>query len=119
MYLGYNRDNNRYGILTADLWENEGLHCGESFWICIDGDYVHTRIEMNTDGQWYLFGTGLSGEDLEGITIYLQNPDERIYGYPLDVWNSLTEDEQIAIQDRCEYDLQHPEQAEWGIEEGY
>ena len=27
--LGYNQENNRYGILSMDLWENEGSHCGD------------------------------------------------------------------------------------------
>ena len=42
--------------------------------------------------------------------------EEYIYGiYTIEEWNSLSEDEQIAIQDRYEYELQHPEQKEWEL----
>lgn len=46
----------------------------------------------------------------------LTTGDDYIYGYPPEIWNTFTEDEQIAIQDRCEYDLQHPDQKDWFIE---
>lgn len=40
-----------------------------------------------------------------------------IYGiYTLDEWNCLSEEEQIAIQDKYEYDLQYPDQKEWFID---
>ena len=43
--------------------------------------------------------------------------EELIYGlYSLDEWNNLSEDEQIAIQDRYEYNLQHEDQKEWFID---
>ena len=41
--------------------------------------------------------------------------DELIYGYTVDEWNALSEEEQIQIQDRYEYELQHPEQKEWDV----
>lgn len=41
--------------------------------------------------------------------------EDLIYGYTIDEWNALSEDEQIQIQDRCEYDLQHPEQKDWDV----
>lgn len=44
------------------------------------------------------------------------NEPDLIYGYTVDEWNSLSECEQIQIQDSYEYKLQHPEQAEWGID---
>lgn len=31
--LGYNSSNDRYGVLVSDLWEDNGLHCGE----CLEG----------------------------------------------------------------------------------
>ena len=27
--LGYNSQNDRYGLLVSDLWEHNGFHCGE------------------------------------------------------------------------------------------
>lgn len=39
-----------------------------------------------------------------------------ICGYAPDAWNALSEEEQIQIQDRYEYDLQHPEQADWFVD---
>ena len=34
--LGYNSCNDRYGILICDLWENEGLHCGEGVEVLVE-----------------------------------------------------------------------------------
>ena len=39
-----------------------------------------------------------------------------IYGYPPHVWNSMSEGEQENIMTRCEYDLQHPDQADWFVD---
>ncbi len=40
-----------------------------------------------------------------------------IYGiYTIDEWNRFSEEEQISIQDKYEYDLQHPDQADWFID---
>lgn len=35
--LGYNYENDRYGILEYDLWVKEGLHCGECFEVMMNG----------------------------------------------------------------------------------
>lgn len=71
-YLGYNNENNRYGILNRmDLWEDKGLHCGESIDIVIDGKIVNTRIEIK-DNIWYLVDTGLEGNQLEGIKVVIK-----------------------------------------------
>lgn len=37
--LGYNLENDRYGLLVSDLWEKVGFHCGE-------------RLEVMVDGKW-------------------------------------------------------------------
>lgn len=43
--------------------------------------------------------------------------EELIYGvYTIDEWNSLSDEEQIAIQNKYEYNLQHPDQADWFID---
>lgn len=68
--LGYNDQNGRYGLLTSDLWEHDGFHCGESLEIMIDGTWFPTRMEMaweNGEGTWYLAGTPFRGCDIEYI----------------------------------------------------
>ena len=47
--LGYNCNNNRYGLLVSDLWEYEGFHCGDSLEVKVDDKWIHTRIEMAWD----------------------------------------------------------------------
>lgn len=42
--------------------------------------------------------------------------EQPIYGYTLEQWNSMDEDEQIRVQDDYEYRLQHPEQADWFVD---
>lgn len=67
--LGYNRDNDRYGLLVSDLWKIEGFYCGQSLEVCVDDEWVPTRMEMdwNSDGgNWYLPGTPYYG-DLEYV----------------------------------------------------
>ena len=67
--LGYNSENNRYGILVNDLWKDDGLHCGETFEILIDGEWVEDRIEMAFGGEWYLVYSKLRGSDLEYLPV--------------------------------------------------
>ena len=64
--LGYNSDNDRYGLLVSDLCENTGFHCGETLEVMVDAKWIPTRKEMNMAGEWYLVGTPYSG-DLEYI----------------------------------------------------
>lgn len=33
-----------------------GLHCGTGMEVMLDGKWVSTRIEMNINSKWYLFG---------------------------------------------------------------
>lgn len=33
-----------------------GLHCSTGMDVLLDGRWKHTRIEMRTDGKWYLVG---------------------------------------------------------------
>lgn len=46
----------------------------------------------------------------------IKNAENRIYGYTLEEWNSMSEEDQIQIQNKHEYDAQHSDQAEWFIE---
>lgn len=69
--LGYNYKNDRYGILNFDLWEDDGLHCGETFEVYLNGEWVQDRIEMSGT-QWYLVYSNLKGADLEGIKVKIK-----------------------------------------------
>ncbi len=69
--LGYNNSNDRYGILVTDLWENDGLYCGEGVEVFVDDKWVASRMEMawESDGNhWYLVGTPYYG-DLEYVRV--------------------------------------------------
>lgn len=55
-------------------------------------------------------------DDCELLHPDLIEDEVLIYGYPIDIWNKLSEDEQIRIQDSYEYDLQHPDQKDWFID---
>lgn len=47
---------------------------------------------------------------------FAKNKDELIYGYTPEVWNAMSEGEQLQIQNKFEYDYQHPDQADWFID---
>ena len=64
--LGYNCNNGRYGLLSADLWIDTGFHCGEGLEVLVDDKWVPTRMEMNPAREWYLVGTPYCG-DLEYV----------------------------------------------------
>lgn len=64
--LGYNHENGRYGLLSSDLWVNDGFHCGEVMEVLVDDIWVETRIEMKFGGEWYIVGTPYSG-NLENV----------------------------------------------------
>ena len=64
--LGYNSSNDRYGLLSADLWIDTGFHCGEWLEVLVDGKWGETRMEMDAARNWYLVGTPYRG-DLEYI----------------------------------------------------
>lgn len=70
--LGYNSDNDRYGILVNDLWEDDGLHCGETFGVLIDAEWVADRIEF--DNEWYLVYSKFRGSDW----IFMQEGNKKL-----------------------------------------
>lgn len=49
----------------TDLWEHPGFHCGDCMEVLVDGEWVPTRIEMDS-GLWYLVDTPYKG-DLEYV----------------------------------------------------
>ena len=69
--LGFNCDNDRYGLLVSDLWENNGFHCGQTFQVNVDGEWVDTRMEMRFPNEWYLVDTPYSG-NLEYVKARIQ-----------------------------------------------
>lgn len=70
MRLGYNLENDRYGVLEHDLWVNEGLHCGECIEVYVDGKWIKDRMEYNHKiKHWYLVNSGLFGEELEYLKV--------------------------------------------------
>lgn len=77
--MGYNSQNDRYGLLVMDLWEIDGFHCGDTFevWDSENEQWIATRMEMHWNSSfqpkrndgWYLVGTPYSGTALEGLKI--------------------------------------------------
>ena len=75
--LSYNSESDRFGLLIADLWGKE-FHCGNTL-DYYDNDrevWVPTRIEISwPEKQYYLVGTGLKGDDLEGLRVRISEDD--------------------------------------------
>ena len=66
--LGYNGENDRYGLLISDLWVCEGFHCGDCLQVKIDGEWVDTCMEKywgEEGSYWYLTGTNIKGSGIE------------------------------------------------------
>ena len=59
--LGYHQENDRYGLLSSDLWVHTGFHCGERIEVFVDDKWISSRMEMNPRREWYLVGTPYSG----------------------------------------------------------
>lgn len=76
--LGFNVENGRYGLLVFDLWEIEGLHCGQALqWYSFEKEeWVKDRLECDYPGNgphcWYFFISKKKGIDLEGLRVRLQ-----------------------------------------------
>lgn len=68
-WLGYNLITERFGILDRmDLWANDGLHCGATFEVLINDEWVADRLEMS-QGKWYLVYSKLKDGELEGLKV--------------------------------------------------
>lgn len=66
--LSYHRESGRYGLLWSDLWEKD-FHCGNHLQVYIDGEWIDTRIEMDSNQKWYLVDID---KPLEGLKIRVQ-----------------------------------------------
>ena len=64
--LGYNCENDRYGLPPPDLWIDTGLLSWECLEVLLYYLWLQTRMEMNLAREWYLVGTPYCG-DLEYI----------------------------------------------------
>lgn len=70
MRLGYNVENDRYGILEGDLFIDSGLHCGECIEVFVNDKWIQDRIEYDHKiKNWYLVESGLVGEELEYLKV--------------------------------------------------
>lgn len=70
MRLGYNCENDRYGILETDLWVDKGLHCGECIEVKVNGKWIKDRMEFDHKiNNWYLVKSKLIGEQLEYLEV--------------------------------------------------
>ena len=68
MKLSFNDETKRFGVINSmDLWENEGLHCGQCLKVLINGEWVEDRLEMTWDSKWYLVKSKLKEEKLENL----------------------------------------------------
>lgn len=54
--LVYNYDNKRMGILDVmDLWADDGLYCGETLEVYIDGEWKADKLELSgLNGTWFI-----------------------------------------------------------------
>ena len=59
--LGYNQENDRYGLLSSVLWVHTGFHCGERIEVFVDDKWISSRMEMTPRREWSLVGTPYSG----------------------------------------------------------
>lgn len=86
--LGYNTNNDRYGLLVMDLFEIEGFHCGTCLdvWDDATEQWIPTRMEMHFLPQgfpcrkntvWYLVGTPYEGNALEGLRVRIGENDTK------------------------------------------
>jgi len=63
-YLWYNADRERYGIIDeADLWTDDGLHCGACMEALLGFDWISVRLEYTQHDHeltrgWYFVGPG-------------------------------------------------------------
>ena len=58
--LGYNMQNQRYGLLVMDCWEVNGFSWGQPLEVKVNGRWKKTRMEMDWStgqGLWYLVDT--------------------------------------------------------------
>lgn len=57
--LKFNEENNRYGLwdYEKEYWIDNGFHCGECLDVFVNGQWIHSRMEMGMQSQYYLVNT--------------------------------------------------------------
>jgi len=63
--LFYDELSKRYDFEYSIEKYYDGLHCGECFEVLLNGNWIHTRIELDND--WYL--VGLKNISISGLRI--------------------------------------------------
>lgn len=72
-FLQYDEYIKRYTIVdTQNNIINSGLHCGDCLSVKTGNRYKETRIEMSSDGDYYLVDTDLKGKDLERLQVRIE-----------------------------------------------
>lgn len=72
-FLQYDEYIKRYTIVdTKNNIINSGLHCGDGVEVKVGNRYKLTRIEMSSDGDYYLVDTDLRGKDLERLQVRIE-----------------------------------------------
>lgn len=64
--LIFDRKLDRFQICFGENKYSNGLHCGSTMKVLINGKWEKCRLEM-TRGEWYL--VGLDCEDLNGLVV--------------------------------------------------
>ncbi len=64
--LGYNSSNDRYGLLSSDLWIDTGFHCGEGLEVLVDDKWVSDQNGDESCKRMVSVGTPYCG-DLEYV----------------------------------------------------
>lgn len=71
--LVYDPKQDRYGFYsTGDVQNTVQFHCGSTMEVFLNQKWEVTRLEHNGK-QWYLEGTGLTGEKLENRKIRVKS----------------------------------------------
>ena len=66
--LTFNPDNERYGLSVDGRMEYYGFHCSEPLEVMVDGKWVQTRMDMDSQNGWYLAETPYA-RNLENIAV--------------------------------------------------
>lgn len=67
--LFYNYESDRIGVRFDDGAIEDGLHCGQTMDVKINGEWIPTRIEMKWGEDWYLVGVKV--DSIIGLTVRL------------------------------------------------
>jgi len=80
MYLGYNENTKRYGVLQDDLWIKNAIYKYDEFEALIDGEWVKTKLQYDESiiHSYGFYLLGHSNVILEFLTIRYIDQDNII-----------------------------------------